>query len=355
MSPEPDWVPSPRETLLPEYTALQRSKLAYPPDFYPGARDVTTPYGVMRVYEWGPDDGKKVLLIHGDSTPAPLFASITGALVGCGCRVMTLDLWGRGYSDAPRHVRYDVRLFTTQVAFALVSSPLSWTGAASAGFSVVGFSLGGGITMSFTALFPGLVHGLALLGPAGILRRVPKEYIAERILDPDKATPQELRKTVAETLGVRLEGSMAGSTLGGSGAATEVSQEPISLRLNVHTLSQWQFDHHRGFVDAFDSTCRYGPAMGRQSDWLTVGKIVTGQLDPSLSSDRELPLKGGRIAMIFGESDTIVSRDEVVEDFSSLCPGVKEHLDIRTVPGGHDFPVHSGEEVSKHIMAIWAI
>ncbi len=61
-------VKSPRESLprSPSHIA----DLPYPPDVLPGARDVDSPYGTMRVYEWGPEDGRKVLLVHGISTPS---------------------------------------------------------------------------------------------------------------------------------------------------------------------------------------------------------------------------------------------------------------------------------------------
>ena len=81
-------IPSPRETLLPQLNDDEVNALAYPPTMFPGARDVDTPYGKMRVYEWGPEDGKKVVLIHGDATPSPLFAPIAKALVDRGYRVM---------------------------------------------------------------------------------------------------------------------------------------------------------------------------------------------------------------------------------------------------------------------------
>lgn len=81
-------IPSPRETLIPHLTPAQINALAYPPNFLPGARDVDTPYSTMRVYEWGPENGKKVVLIHGDTTPGPMLAPIAKALVSRGCRVM---------------------------------------------------------------------------------------------------------------------------------------------------------------------------------------------------------------------------------------------------------------------------
>ena len=83
-------IASPRETLLPRLTPVQAASLPYPPNLFPGDRDVETPYGVMRVYEWGPEDGRKVLLVHGDTTPGPMLGPIAEALVNEGCRVMII-------------------------------------------------------------------------------------------------------------------------------------------------------------------------------------------------------------------------------------------------------------------------
>lgn len=81
---------SPRETLLPRLSRAQCGALPYSPNLLPGARDVQTPYGVMRVYEWGPDSGRKVLLLHGDTTPSPMLGPIAMQLVERGCRVMLI-------------------------------------------------------------------------------------------------------------------------------------------------------------------------------------------------------------------------------------------------------------------------
>ena len=83
-------IASPRETLLPHLTPAQAATLPYPPNLFPGARDAETPYGVMRVYEWGPQEGMKVILVHGDTTPGPMLGPIAEALVDRGCRVMII-------------------------------------------------------------------------------------------------------------------------------------------------------------------------------------------------------------------------------------------------------------------------
>lgn len=83
------------ESPLPRIRELpleEQKRLPYPPDVLPGARDVNSPYGNIRVYEWGPEDGRKVLLVHGISTPGVALGSLAEELVESGCRVM---LFGR--------------------------------------------------------------------------------------------------------------------------------------------------------------------------------------------------------------------------------------------------------------------
>jgi hypothetical protein len=84
----PSVIPSPRDTVLPTLSKEQTSALPYPPDALPGARDVATPYGSIRVYEWGPEDGRRVVMLHGISTPCIALSGLAHRLVEKGCRVM---------------------------------------------------------------------------------------------------------------------------------------------------------------------------------------------------------------------------------------------------------------------------
>jgi hypothetical protein len=80
--------PSPLKSLLPSLSLEESQRLPYPPDYFPGARDVETPYGSVRVYEFGPETGKRVLFVHGISTPCISLGGLADALVKKGCRVM---------------------------------------------------------------------------------------------------------------------------------------------------------------------------------------------------------------------------------------------------------------------------
>lgn len=102
-------LPSPLKTLLPRLPPSEVEALAYHPNQFPGARDVQTPvrdarappaeaqsdlanryaqYGSIRVYEWGPEDGPKVLMVHGISTSCITLGNIAHGLVERGHRVM---------------------------------------------------------------------------------------------------------------------------------------------------------------------------------------------------------------------------------------------------------------------------
>ena len=163
-------LPSPIKSLLPKLSPEEPRNCPYPPDAFPGIRDIESPYGNLRVYEWGPEDGRKVLLVHGISNPCIVLGAIAYGLADKGYRVMMFDLPGRGYSDTPVPTPHSNRLYTSTILLALTSSPLPWTGNGET-FSLIGYSLGGGIVANFTSYFPSLVSSLVLLAPAGLVRQ----------------------------------------------------------------------------------------------------------------------------------------------------------------------------------------
>lgn len=90
--PEGTILPSP-STAISTLSDAEKRQLPLPNDVLPGARDVASPYGSMRVYEWGPEDGPKVLFVHGITTPCIALGGLAHALADQGCRVMLFDLY----------------------------------------------------------------------------------------------------------------------------------------------------------------------------------------------------------------------------------------------------------------------
>ncbi|KAI0662774.1 alpha/beta-hydrolase [Cubamyces menziesii] len=161
--------------------AKSRIRQRYPEGFLPNGDYAPLPYGRVRYWILGPEDGTKVVLIHGISTPAMSWREIAPYLAEQGFRVLVYDLYGKGYSEAP-HMTYDWTLFCTQLA--LLLQYVRWEAA-----HVVGFSMGGGIAAAFAASLPHLVSGkVVFIASAGLLEY--SRRITKPIKTRDSATPK---------------------------------------------------------------------------------------------------------------------------------------------------------------------
>ncbi|KAK5663651.1 hypothetical protein OQA88_4082 [Cercophora sp. LCS_1] len=346
---QPKIIPSPLNTVLPKLPRENFDQLEYKPDAFPGARDVETPYGSIRVYEWGPEDGPKILFIHGISTSSMTLGKLAHALVNKkGCRVMLFDLFGRGFSDGVGDLPHDARLYTTQALLALASSPLSWTGTSA--FKLVGYSLGGGIAVHFAGAFPHLVSSLVLLAPAGLIR--PESFgVATRFVFTAGLVPERLLAAITKR---RLQVPIAASARRNGSADTikdpvsaslteaadpkpEEGEEATPLEKRVLRYVHWMLNNHPGFVPAFMSCIRDAPLVGQENAW------------------RKLALREkGSTFVILAKSDEIIDPEEYAADAFPLIGG-PEQVRWTLVPGGHDFPMTHPEETLKEIYGAWGM
>ena len=122
---------------------------------------VQLPDGVTHYELTNPDHEETVVFIHGFSVPYFIFDPTFEFLTHSGFRVLRYDLFGRGLSDRPR-TRYNIDLFINQLADLLdvlrISRPVH----------LIGLSMGGPITGTFTARHPERVKSLTLIDPAGV-------------------------------------------------------------------------------------------------------------------------------------------------------------------------------------------
>lgn len=345
--------PSPQKTLLPKLSDVEKSDLPYPPDVFPGARDVDTPYGSIRVYEFGPEDGRKVILVHGISTPAIALGSVANNLADNGCRVLLFDLFGRGYSDTPGDVQHDIRLFTTQILLALASSPLSWTGAGSGKFSMIGYSFGGGVVTSFASYFPDLVDSLILFAPAGLIR---PHHISKtnRIIYQEGVIPEPLLQRIIRN---RLRTPLSAPTdeKGKKVDATNAVKAEVNIEYNSQAVLSkkyphvtvvkavaHQVDHHPGFVQAFISSIRYGPVREQHDRWRIVGRRLS-KLNQENGTHK-------KVLVVLGEHDPIIIREELEEDATQVFNG---NVEFAIYDAGHEAPVTKGDQIAKAILDFW--
>ncbi|KAI8635406.1 alpha/beta-hydrolase [Xylariaceae sp. FL1651] len=354
-------------------SALSKSgvqELPYPPDALPSARDVETPYGSIRVYEWGPEDGERVLFVHGISTPVVGLGDLGHEMVKRGCRVMLFDLFGRGYSDAPDDLTYDLRLYVTQLLLVLASSKISWT--AAPGFHLVGYSLGGGLCVAFTRYFPHLLRSLALVAPCGLIRRhhvgwwswlyynsglLPEflvRHLVKRRIRPN--TEPVHAAGGADIVAAESEQAVNGDgdSNGGKGFANAVISK-TRPHVTVSSVVAWQVDNHQGFVMAFLSTIRNAPIYAPQRDWEALSAVLKarrpmGSIDAS-GVKLGAGLEAGKILIVLGEDDGVVVKEEAIEDAEAALG--RDGVEFVMLPGGHELPFTYSADVAEAIRGFW--
>jgi len=181
-------------------------------------------------------------------------------LVRDGFYVLTYDLYGRGYSDAP-DVPYSTPLYTTQLA--LLLQYLGWSST-----RIVGFSMGGGIAASFAAQFPQLVdRDLVFIASAG---NFPDNYFSRGVGFLTSSLAQSL-------LGLRFIKTLR-----------RLPPPPRTWYQSVSSLWHLQFRNLPHFTRAIASTIHSGPLRGLGQAYKTVGAsqfkalIIHGTADVSV-------------------------------------------------------------------------
>ncbi|CAI7640361.1 unnamed protein product [Penicillium pancosmium] len=353
-------IPSPRARILNGISEEENHNLPLPNDVLPGARDVASPYGSIRVYEWGREDGPKVLLVHGITTPCIALGGVAHALVDRGCRVMLFDLFGRGYSDCPADLPQDDRLFATQILLALASSPIAWTGKESGKFCLAGYSLGGGIAAAFASYFPQMLSSLILLAPAGLLRDSQISF-QSRLLYSRGLMPENL---LGYLVGRRLRAGPLVTPKPGNrkiNAADALTEElpsqtagEIQLlsrdypHVNIPAAVAWQVNNHSGFVHAFMSSMRHGPILSQRqyNTWARLGEYLSAQNSYSSTNRGEKGLGSDKVHILCGNSDAIIIKDELIADATAALGG---NVAFKFYEAGHEFPSTKYDDVATYI------
>jgi len=124
-------------------------------------RMVPLSQGLTHVQWHGHDDAPVLVCVHGLSTPSFVWGPLLPFLTGLGYRVLTYDLYGRGYSDRVPG-RQTEAFFLTQLQDLLQAEGVTGP------VTLMGYSMGGAISTAFAAKHPGRVSRLILLAPAGL-------------------------------------------------------------------------------------------------------------------------------------------------------------------------------------------
>jgi pimeloyl-ACP methyl ester carboxylesterase len=120
-------------------------------------RFITLRQGQVHYRIEGPANGEPVVLVHGFSVPSYVYDGTREALAAAGFRVLSFDLYGRGFSDRP-DVVYDRDLFADQLDELMTRLAMPRA-------NIVGLSMGGAVVGRFTARHPERVQRLVLMAP----------------------------------------------------------------------------------------------------------------------------------------------------------------------------------------------
>ena len=119
---------------------------------------IVLPEGMTHYQLAGPAGGQVVVLVHGFSVPAYLWEHNISALTEAGFRVLTFDLYGRGYSDRPQ-TAYSLNLFVRQIDDLLTALKIDRP------VDIGGLSMGGYIVAAYTNQHPDRIRRVMLLAP----------------------------------------------------------------------------------------------------------------------------------------------------------------------------------------------
>ncbi|ROV88889.1 hypothetical protein VSDG_08925 [Cytospora chrysosperma] len=363
----PRVTPSPRDILL-SLSQSEISSLPYPPDALPGGRDVPTPYGMIKVFEFGPTSGERVLLLPGLSTPCLSLSKLADALVQKGYRVMLFDYFGRGWSDTPDpdEVDHDERLYASQIMMAVASSEVSWMGDAgrgdNSGFHVIGYSFGGGLAVNFASWFPHLVRSVTAVAPGGLVKRSSNSWrtrlLYSRGMFPEALLRHFVRRRFqpaykAAQVSVSHDLVPEKAELGQTGR--KITGDPfddavLSVRqpnVTVASVIAWQLSHHEGFVPAIMSAMRYGPIYEQHQEWRRLGSLLSDRRkDPSLPG-----LLGGKMLLVLGFSDSIVTAEGILPELEDTLG--KDAFEVEVLKAGHEVAIIKGAEVADAATSFW--
>ncbi|MEE1674802.1 alpha/beta hydrolase [Agarivorans aestuarii] len=126
-------------------------------DDLPG-QHVQLSHGLVHFHRQGQSTAPTVVLIHGFSAFSYVWERNVNSLLTQGYQVISLDLYGRGYSARP-NTAYTRQLFVEQIKELLDDQQIDEP------VYLAGLSMGGAISVRFAETYPERVAGLILLAP----------------------------------------------------------------------------------------------------------------------------------------------------------------------------------------------
>ncbi|KAI8830970.1 hypothetical protein BC829DRAFT_449536 [Chytridium lagenaria] len=258
-----------------------KNKESYPEDFWQPSFKANLTHGKTHYSMQGPQDGPRIVLVHGLLACWAAMPEFIAGLVGHGYLVLLYDTYGRGYSAAPG-VAYDHLLYVQQLKELL--DEVGWTG----GVNVVGYSLGGAIATVFSATYPEMVKNVVLIAPTGLKLRLPPLGVLVSV--------PIFGDVIVHTVGRKIMASQLGKEFRLETRDTDRVKHTIAVTKTIAL-------HHPGYMRALVSTIRVGPIRKMEQFYEKNGTLF-----------------GDRILCIWGTEDTICDFNKEFPRFKAVNP-----------------------------------
>lgn len=257
-------------------------------DAFPKPSLLESDLGMTAVYDLpaSKEPTRQVLLVHGMNTPAigmlPLARELQA--LDSHIHIVLFDLWGHGLSSTPL-VPHTPQIFHSQILQVLAY--MHWTTA-----DIIGFSFGGILTATFATYNPRTASSVALVAPAGIIRKTDLGAETRELLEGE-GRDEEAVQAILNWLGANSQ------------ALPDRWQEEMrSGKVNPKALKQWELEEHRGYRYSVLSAMRDGWIFERDEDIRRFAKlptkkvVVLGEIDDVCDKQQLEALGVSRVEVI---------------------------------------------------------
>jgi len=254
-----------------------------------------------------------VVCLHGITWWSYIYNHLKKDLLKQGYRVLTLDFYGRGNSDAP-NVNYNLNLFVEQIEELLEALKISEK------FILLGLSMGGGVAAGYAAKHYNRILKLLLLAPAGTPVVMP--FIAKLTLAPVIGYP------IFALFGKSTMLSKINTDRFKADFVNPDKVDPDIMR-ELMEKTIWQISEKQGFLSAFYSTLQHFPLNDLLSEYAVIGQ------------HSEIP-----VHLIWGTKD-----EEIPFENSKTVLSKIPHAKLITIEGGaHAFILEQIEDSNNIIL-----
>ncbi|KAJ9660338.1 hypothetical protein H2198_002646 [Neophaeococcomyces mojaviensis] len=263
-----------RTITAPNYASFT-SRFGYA---FPKPKYLESDLGTTALYELPPPSGQSkrpVLIIHGLNTPAlgmwPLAKELQA--LDANSHIVLFDLWGHGLSSTPL-AAHTPQIFHFQIFQVL--GFMQWTSA-----HIIGYSFGASTAVRFAIDNAWAALSVAILAPAGLLRKEDFSKQMRELLDDSKGREAEAVDCVLSYLE------------GGPLVVPMDWQERVkSGEVVAEALREWELQEHLGYPHSVLSMFREGGVYGCEAYFgefaqLSLKKIgVLAELDSVCSKSQ---------------------------------------------------------------------